>query len=489
MMRAKRNCPLAVCAACAVFLCTLAATQAPAQTIGSPRNGAESYWSQSAAPPAVVGASDWQRRGSISWESADWQSELCTSGDCPQGIASAGEEHADYGSDSPVFGCADGGCSHCDCTACGCMSCEPWVVSREALFPDTCWNLDRVADLLSVERGCFTFPVTGGAWHWWQKNLIGSGSGYGIPGLRNTYFWYLYFDPAYDAGWGRKYGAHVELRMRETNTFRTFIDQKTWPWEAYAYVQDDEWGTLKGGLVYKQFGLFWDGVFFGNAPYFDGFKLDADYGLSWEKTTEIDDCLKVDSYVQFFFHEDQSNGSFAGADAESVVDYTEQNIGVARLVPTWTRSDGSVVALGFSGLVGQIDSRTALLNDQTIGGYGVDLTYTRGPWKLFAEGMQHFGVMNPTRYVSGGPSNRITNFLGGVHYTRGPVTYRCSYSNSLDANPDGHQNMVVAGMTVTVTENVDLYLEYIHERIDGNAVPAADGEVFNAIAFILNWHF
>jgi len=380
-------------------------------------------------------------------------------------------------------------CSKTGCCCGCCCNCEPWVVSRAPIFCDDCFNLDKINDLLSHECCHFNYSVTGGAHHWWHQSLQGAGGGYGIPGLRNTYFWYLNFDSEYKLDSGRKLGSHVNIRLRETGNFRRFVDQSTWPWEAYGYLQDDDWGTLKAGLIYTRFGLFWDNTWFGNAAYFDGFKLDADYGLSWEKTHEVNRCFKFDMYSQFFFHEDQSNGSFSGGDAESVVNYTERNTGIFRIVPTWTRADGGVVALGLSAKVGQIDSRTPTLADQTVGAYGVDLSYSRGRWRLFGEGMQHFGIQNPVRFVSGGPSNRITNFLAGVDYTVGAVTYHAAYSNSFDANPDARRNMVVAGTTINLTKNIDLYIEYVNQRIDGNANAASNGEVFDSVDYIVNWHF
>jgi hypothetical protein len=360
-------------------------------------------------------------------------------------------------------------------------------VSREPLFSHS--YLDRLTELGNIQRRGFKMPITGGAWHWFHQSLIGRGGGYGIPGLRGTYYWYLYADPEIDLGCGRRIGGHLELRLRENGTYRSFIDEQVWPYEAYGYIHDEDYGTLKAGLVFKQFGIFWDGAFFGNTLEFDGLTLDADYGLSWESTDEIDGCFKIERYVQFFFHEDSSNGSFGGADAESVDGYTEKNTGVIRVVPTWTRSDGAVVELGLSGLVGEIDSRRPDLTDETVAAYAVDLTYTRGRWKAFVEGAQTFGTVNPQRYVSGGPSNRITNVLAGVHYTLGPVTYRCSYTNSIDANPNAIQNMIVAGATIAVTKHVDMYLEYVNERIDGAEIAGQNGFFFNGLEYVINWHF
>lgn len=364
---------------------------------------------------------------------------------------------------------------------------EAWIVSREPMFE---WNhLDPLTKLgQSIEHGDFRMPVTGGAWHWFHQSTIGRPGGYGIPGLRDTYFWYFFVDPVYDPGGGRKLGGHMELRLRETDTFRSFVDDPVWTWELYGYIEDEELGTLKAGQLFSRFGIFWDGVFFGNAPYFDGLKLDADYGLSWEKTTEIHECLKVDSYVQFFFSEDQSNGSFGGADAESVAGYTEKNTGIVRLVPTWTRCDGSQIALGISFMAGQIESKIAL-PDEDVLAYGVDATYTKGPWKAFFEASRLHGVRNPRSYVSGGPSDELVNLWTGVHFTRGAVTYRCSYSNSIYENPHAVQNMLLAGVTVTLSKHLDFYFEYVNERVDGAEIAGQNGEFFNGFEYIINWHF
>jgi hypothetical protein len=365
---------------------------------------------------------------------------------------------------------------------------DPWLVSREPLA-DIAY-LDRLTDFGgSIGNGDnFQMPLTGGAWHWFHQSLIGRPGGYGIPTIRDTYFWYLYADPVYTTAAGNKVGGHMELRLRETDTFRSFVDDQIWTWELYGYIQNDQLGTLKAGQLFNRFGLFWDDVFFGNAAYFDGLKLDADYGLSWEKTTEIHDSIKVDSYLQYFFHEDQVNGSFAGADAESIAGYTERNTGVARFAPTWTRADGSQVALGASAMVGQLDSSIALPDD-TMWAYGVDLTYTKGPWKAFAESSQLFGVRNPVNYVSGGPSDQLTNFLFGLHYTRGAATYRCNYSNSIYENPGAVQNMLVTGTTISLTKHADLYIEWVSLRVDAAEIPGQNGPFFNGLEWVLNWHF
>lgn len=329
-------------------------------------------------------------------------------------------------------------------------------------------------------------PIKVGAWHWFHASLVDGNDGYGTKGLRGTYWWEVIADVNHDLGRGRKVGGYVNYRLRDGDFFRSFFDSLFWSYEAYGYYSSEELGTFKAGQIWKRFGLDWDGVFFGNVPYFDGFKLDPDYGLSWEKTTPIDDRLSVNSFVQFYFHEDGVNGSFGGADAESVPGIHERNTGVVRLVPTWTFCNDSTLALGVSGLAGEIDSQRADINHENTAAWALDATYTKDRWKLFGEALQSYGRINPRRYVSGGPSNRLTDFLVGAHYTVGPITYRACYSMGLDSNPSAEHTMVDTGATVQLTEHVEFYLEYVNEQVHGNAAENHI-EFFNSLSFVIHW--
>ena len=48
--------------------------------------------------------------------------------------------------------------------------------------------------------------------------------------------------------------------------------------------------------------------------------------------------------------------------------------------------------------------------------------------------------------------------------------------------------MVVAGTTVKLTKNVDFYLEYVNEQVDGNATSGYI-EFFNSLNFIVYWSY
>jgi hypothetical protein len=306
--------------------------------------------------------------------------------------------------------------------------------------------------------------------------------------------------PEFDRGFGPfdKSGAYVDVRFRDGGTpIRPFFPGDVWMNQGYLWAATSE-GVLKAGSVWRRFGLDWDGSWWGSVPYSDGFMLSLGWGVSWEDTRKYSDDFKVDRFFQFFFH-DYLDYSAVGADPLSVIGSSERNQFVARVVPTWKIDADKSLALGVSALVGQLDNKNALFivgqptaypspGDQTLSAYAVDLTYTHGKLKLFAEGLQAFGQLSPARYVSGGPSNRITDFLCGFNYTQGAITYRTSYSMGFDDNPSGTQYALVPGITAALTHNMELYLEYVLQKVRHSGTD--DFTTFeNGIQMVLHWHF
>jgi len=204
-----------------------------------------------------------------------------------------------------------------------------------AAEPDTVFGTTWF-DELKAKKDASGWPITVGAWHWFRFGDDGPGSdGYGIPGLRGTYYWTIDVDPKVkvDGPFLKEFGVHSQIRLREEGPFRPFIEDNVWPWEMYGYAKTTA-GTFKAGQIWKRFGLDWDGVFYGNVAYFDGFKLDPDIGVAWEHTFKQSDSFKVDAIAQFYIKEDGINGTIMGGDAESSGAITEENTFVVRVVPT-----------------------------------------------------------------------------------------------------------------------------------------------------------
>ncbi|HKN85953.1 MAG TPA: hypothetical protein VJV04_03745 [Nitrospiraceae bacterium] len=331
-------------------------------------------------------------------------------------------------------------------------------------------------------------PITIGAHNWFHLNNGGPhATGYGIPGLNGTYFYYLLADPAFYAGpLADKAGIHVEARFRDGNTpFRAYFPAtNAYFYEAYGWLQTP-FGRLKGGAVVRRFGIDWDGSWWGNVQYFDGLKLNPDLGVSLEDTHDFRNGLKVDRFVQFFVKDYNVSGSIVGANPESVVGSRQVNTLMARVVPTWSFRDHSAVALGLSGYVGEIRNDPGIYvigqpvlrqtgtagspaptgGKESVGAWAVDLSYFNGGLRVFGEFDQLYGTLSPSRYVSGGPSNRTTDVLVGFNYKRGPITYTFSYSAGFDSNPSGTQRLWVPGGVVALTSNVDMYVNYVFWQV------------------------
>jgi hypothetical protein len=148
-------------------------------------------------------------------------------------------------------------------------------------------------------------------------------------------------------------------------------------------------------------------------------------------------------------------------------------------------TDGSTLALGLSAQTGQIDNRDT--DDDTATAGAVDATWTKGPFKAFAEYIAENGKRNPTNYVTGGPSSHATIGEVGAAYTWRMITFRGSVSHGEYDHPGGEQVFYLGGVTVAVTKNVDFYVEYV--RWDTKATHGARSVYEDGINFVLNWRF
>ena len=332
-------------------------------------------------------------------------------------------------------------------------------------------------------------PVTIGAFNWFHVNNGGpNATGYGIPGLEGTYFYYMQLDPQFTpaAGTVRSLGVHVDFRFRDgADPLRPFYDHTYWFYQLYGWI-DTGYGRIKAGQIWKRFGLDWDGSWWGDVQFFDGFKFNPDYGISWEQQWGISKHVQLDSFVQYFVAQDGISSALAGGNPESVPGARARNTGVIRLVPRWNFSDSSSLALGFSALAGEIHGITPQGGDETQLAVGADVTFMYRQFAVFGEALRSYGVVNPRRYVSGGPSDRISELLFGGSYRYGPVLFRVAWSAGFDENPAGRQYMWVPGVTVAITRNLDLYAEYVRWDVipDGwRRVTIEDGA-----QLVLNWH-
>lgn len=347
----------------------------------------------------------------------------------------------------------------------------------------------KIWDDLQARKNAVGIPITLGAWHWWRVPTGGPGyAGYGTSTAPGTFYYYLSLDPNLNTGHSffQTIGIHSEMRFREEKWTRSSVDSIFWPYETYGYITTPI-GVFKAGQIRRRMGLDWDGSFYGNTAFYDGLKLNADVGVSWERTFWVKPQFSIETHAQYFFREDGINGALLGGDSESTTALRLQNNAILRAVPTWWFSPTSNIALGLTGSLGQIEAQNPFFNDHTFSAWGIDLTYTCGNFKTYGEVLQSHGALNPVRYVSGGLSDRTTNYLVGMSYVTGPFTWRVNYSAGFDRNPNGHQHMFVPGVTLALTKNIDLYLEYVKWTVTSATSSAVTYE--NGIQAAVNWRF
>ena len=364
--------------------------------------------------------------------------------------------------------------------------------------PKTCWPdpllrvpcFDDCVDQFEKSKAASCLKIGAGAYMWWNYHPKDSKLTYGYPGGgEGTYFYY--FDGDVDLSHcadpcSPAFGGHVQLRARDDTVFRSFFDEKVWFYELYAWMDLHDGGKIKAGKVWKRFGIDWDGTFWGNVPYYDGFKLDPDWGASWENTWNKGKRVSIDSFLQYYVVEDGVNGSLAGADAESAHVYHERNTVVARAVPTYHIDTNTSLALGLSALYGTIEHSDGTGSDDTATAWAADLTFQWCGLKAFGEYIHADGELNPSFYVTGGPTDERADWTIGAQYKIGAFTPRVIYSYGDYDNPGGHQSLWVAGGTVEVTQWLTLYVEYVKWDVKadgGSSVNYEDGW-----QFVLAWH-
>ena len=349
--------------------------------------------------------------------------------------------------------------------------------------------IDRTFQTAFGVKDKFGFPIEIAGWHWWAIDTTGAGNGgYGFRGYQGTYAYTLRGGPEYELDRRQSVGAYAYFLMRDDVPYRQYYTSNSWFFEAYGWYRHEELGTLKGGLIFMKFGLDGYGNFFATSPYFEGYIQDPDYGVSWEKTWNVRDDLAVDTFAQYFFHENGQNGSLRNFDSESVARVNERNTVVLRSVGKLTLGETSSLNLGSSFLVGEIDSSRVGFADDVRTAWGVDMTWTQGPFALMGEFLQRHGRVVPTHFASGGPSDRLESYSIESSYDVGPVTWRGKYSQSFLSNPNGRNEVLSLGGQVDVTPHVTFFAEYVWWNVDGHAV-AGDFNVLEGPQLTLYWHY
>jgi hypothetical protein len=274
------------------------------------------------------------------------------------------------------------------------------------------------------------------------------------------YAFLVNFDAATADG---RYGLHVQTRARDSK-LRSFYVSDVWFQEAYAWAKTAA-GELHAGKFYRKVGILWDDSFFGNVQYFNGLKLNPDYGAELVGSRPVSAAFAVDYSLQLLANNDHVDGSLPGRDVESDPDATLADTGTIRLVPTWTFGPGRALALGVSGLSGRIDRAGA---DPRVGRsfrlrqMAGDATLTWGPSVSYVEVLDQQGERNDAFHPFSRPGyDDATYYLAGTRWQVQPrLNLRVNWSRVNYRGSGARETEIVPGLVYAFAPSFQLIAEY-----------------------------
>jgi hypothetical protein len=305
-------------------------------------------------------------------------------------------------------------------------------------------------------------------------------------GSKNSLSLYAaYFD--LDAKLGA-FAFHLEPRVR-IGKLRSFFPGNVWVQEAYASWSAADL-TVKVGKVYSRLGGFWDDSFYGNLLYFDGIKLDPDYGASVEGTLGKGQALSLNYDAQLFLVDGETNGSLPGRDTISVGSSRRRNEAVVRVQSGYRFSEKVAVSLGLSGQYFRADLED--LGPQDVWRGAVDVSLSAGPVTAFGEYVQQRGRSVsgfPVAPVgtSGGEASALNDyFWAGAAARFGRVTARYNLSLARYRDLRVSELMHQPGVSVTINELVTVMGEVaLWSRTDRAATSTLD----RSLNLVLDVHY
>jgi|SRR5579884_13508 hypothetical protein len=298
----------------------------------------------------------------------------------------------------------------------------------------------------------------------------------GVPGGQPKFELYA-FSALVDGHHG-PWGFHADYRFRTTK-LRSFFPGNTRLQEGYVSYQT-RFGQVKAGSFYRRVGLFWDGSFFGNIQYFDGLKLDPEFGVGFEGDHKLTKRLGADYSLQYFSTDARVNGSLPGRDFVSEPGARAKNDVTARFAPVWNFTDRTSLSIGGSFARGSIGRDNGPHNQRTQA--AADATIKVGSWTAYGE------VLRQT--VSGVvvlPPQNATYALVGARWTHGRFQPRLNFSQGDYHDLKGGREFIIQpGVTVELADGFSFIYEYDFWR----SITATNKTTLDrSLNFVLHYHF
>ncbi len=283
----------------------------------------------------------------------------------------------------------------------------------------------------------------------------------------------------------KRFGLHVESRVRDTK-LRPFFNSNIWFQESYGYMHTS-WGDLHVGKFYKKVGFLWDGSFFGNVQYFNGLKLNPEFGGEFVGKKAAGDHVDIDYSVQYISNNDHVDGALAGRDVESDTNAAFRNGITARIAPTFKLARRVNLTVGVSGLTGQIDR---------VVGKSFQMSQVAGELNLEVGKVGFLGevlVLNGEANDAAHPLSRAgydnaVYFFGSIRYqVFKKLLARVSYSQVNYQGANSVERELLPGLVYTVRKNVAVIVEYNYW--DVTPTGAQSKLLDKSLSFVLHYAF
>lgn len=294
----------------------------------------------------------------------------------------------------------------------------------------------------------------------------------GLPGAQaNTeiYAAFAHVDARWDRWW-----IHVEGRGRDT-PLRPFFPGTAWiqeAWVAYdlAPGTDASRLTARAGKIYQVYGRFWDGSFFGNVHYFDGLKLNPQFGVDVSGEAPAGP-LRLGYRAQLLLDSDRISGALPGRDFETVADFRDQWGVTGRL----TAAHPGGLTLGLSAVSRGVTWREGSDVEESfrVPHVALDADFSRSWGSLYAEWTWRDRAPDELRTSIAG--SEATWWLVGTNLAWRSLRLRYNYSRAEYEDADGRVDRIhQPGATVLLNPRVHALAEVDLWRTDAPATLETD---------------
>lgn len=223
---------------------------------------------------------------------------------------------------------------------------------------------------------------------------------------------------------------HAELRARDTK-LRAFFPGNVWlqqGWASYDVVPGPSAPslTLRAGKIYQTLGRFWDGSFFGNVHYFDGLKLNPQFGLEAAGTLALG-RLALGYTGQLVMDSDRISGALPGRDFETLDGLRNRDGGFGRLtlgLPFGLTVGASAASRG----VAQTTDATEAVH--RVPHYGADLELEWRGLLGYVEWLERRGGELPAGLRGTQAGSEARYWLAGLQGRRGKLHARYNFSRA-----------------------------------------------------------